>query len=110
MFPVLRLVARQPAPRAARFAPHAVRAFCAAEDASTVMGSTLRAALEASHVEVKDISGGCGSMYEVLVVSGKFEGVGMVNQHRMVHDTLKEEIGEMHGLRVTTKTPAQWGK
>ena len=62
------------------------------------------------HVEVEDISGGCGSMYQVLVVSAKFEGVGMVSCHRMVHDTLAAEIGEMHGLRVVTKTPAQWGK
>ena len=88
------------------------RALCAGAgaDPAQLMSDSLRAALEASHVEVEDISGGCGSMYQVLVVSPKFEGVGMVNCHRMVHDTLATEIGEMHGLRVVTKTPAQYGK
>lgn len=47
--------------------------------------------------------GGCGSMYQVEVVSSSFKDLSMVKQHRMVNDALKEEIKGMHGIRLTTK-------
>ncbi|KAF9434572.1 hypothetical protein BGZ76_007780 [Entomortierella beljakovae] len=52
---------------------------------------------------VEDISGGCGSMYQVEVVSSAFKDLNMVKQHRLVNETLKEEIKGMHGIRLTTK-------
>ncbi|KAG0206826.1 hypothetical protein BGX28_001811 [Mortierella sp. GBA30] len=52
---------------------------------------------------VEDISGGCGSMYQVEVVSSSFKDLSMVKQHRLVNETLKEEIKGMHGIRLTTK-------
>ncbi|KAF9390324.1 hypothetical protein CPB97_009542 [Podila verticillata] len=56
-----------------------------------------------SKLVVEDISGGCGSMYQVEVVSSSFKDLSMVKQHRMVNDALKEEIKGMHGIRLTTK-------
>lgn len=47
-------------------------------------------------------------MYQVLVVSNKFEGVSLVKQHRMVKDALKAEIADMHGLTVRTMTPEKF--
>ncbi|KAF9910789.1 hypothetical protein EC991_005506 [Linnemannia zychae] len=55
---------------------------------------------------VEDISGGCGSMYQVEVVSSAFKDLNMVKQHRLVNETLKEEIKGMHGIRLTTKASA----
>ncbi|KAG0266581.1 hypothetical protein BG011_001770 [Mortierella polycephala] len=52
---------------------------------------------------VEDISGGCGSMYQVEVVSPSFKDLSMVKQHRLVNEALKEEIKGMHGIRLTTK-------
>ncbi|KAK3085788.1 hypothetical protein FSP39_008698 [Pinctada imbricata] len=60
---------------------------------------------EAVDVRVQDISGGCGSMYEVYVESEEFKGKRTVLQHRMVNEALKEEIKDMHGLRISTKVP-----
>ncbi|ORZ28675.1 bola protein [Lobosporangium transversale] len=56
-----------------------------------------------SKLVVEDISGGCGSMYQVEVVSPEFKGLTMVKQHRLVNEALKEEIKGMHGIRLTTK-------
>ncbi|KAF8923728.1 bola protein [Dissophora ornata] len=56
-----------------------------------------------SKLVVEDISGGCGSMYQVEVVSPAFKDLTMVKQHRLVNETLKEEIKGMHGIRLTTK-------
>ena len=53
---------------------------------------------EDTFVEVKDISGGCGSMYAIEVESLDFKGVSKVKQSRMVNDLIKKEIGEVSGL------------
>ena len=57
---------------------------------------------EATDLAVVDISGGCGSMYEVFVEAPDFAGQRMVKCHKMVTDALKAEIKEMHGLRIST--------
>merc|ERR550534_3182499 len=54
----------------------------------------------ATNIAVVDISGGCGSMYEVFVEAPDFKGVRVVKQHQLVTKALKAEIGEMHGIRI----------
>lgn len=56
-------------------------------------------------MSVVDISGGCGAMYEIVVESNEFKGLSIVKQHRMITDTLKTEIKDMHGLRIHTSIP-----
>ena len=41
-------------------------------------------------------------MYEVYVEAPDFKGVRAVRQHQMITDTLKAEIKDMHGLRIST--------
>mmetsp|Transcript_2862 Transcript_2862/g.3267 ORF Transcript_2862/g.3267 Transcript_2862/m.3267 type:complete len:120 (+) Transcript_2862:133-492(+) len=65
----------------------------------------LQDSLDNATVRVTDISGGCGSMYDIEVVSSSFEGKNRVQQQRMVNEILKKEISEMHGLKLTTKKP-----
>ncbi|ETV96987.1 hypothetical protein H310_09835 [Aphanomyces invadans] len=84
----------------------AVRSFATTAEES--MRASLLKALDATHVQVDDISGGCGSMYKIEVVSPAFEGKSRVAQHRLVNEVIKEEIGGMHGLTVKTWTPAQY--
>ncbi|GLH11955.1 BolA-like protein 3 [Gryllus bimaculatus] len=57
-------------------------------------------------VEVQDISGGCGAMFEIMVESNEFKGLSIVKQHRLINEALKEEIKEMHGLRIHTSVPS----
>lgn len=54
-------------------------------------------------LEVRDVSGGCGSMYAINIISDKFNGISMVKQHRLVNTILKEEISSWHGLQLRTK-------
>lgn len=60
---------------------------------------------QAKNIQVSDVSGGCGAMYEILVESSEFQGISRVKQHQMITDTLKEEIKDMHGLRIHTAVP-----
>ena len=58
---------------------------------------------KAKSIVVNDISGGCGSMYEVYVESSEFNKMRTVKQHQMVNKALHTEITQnMHGLRIFT--------
>ncbi|CAK1542851.1 unnamed protein product [Leptosia nina] len=58
-----------------------------------------------TYVSIEDISGGCGAMYEISIEAKEFVGLSRVKQHRLVTDTLKTEIAEMHGIRIHTALP-----
>ncbi|XP_027229673.2 bolA-like protein 3 [Penaeus vannamei] len=62
---------------------------------------------QATGVEVRDISGGCGAMYEVWVEAPDFKGLSRVKQHKLITQTLKSEIQDMHGLRISTTVPEE---
>lgn len=68
----------------------------------------LRDIVAATHVEVEDISGGCGSMYKIFVVSPEFEGLALVKQHRLVQKAIAGEIADMHGLTLKTQTAKKY--
>ncbi|KAF7187127.1 BolA-like protein 3 [Pseudocercospora fuligena] len=65
----------------------------------------VKAGLEPSKLEVQDISGGCGSMYALDIVSEKFKGLPVIKQHRLVNQILGEEIKKWHGVQLKTKAP-----
>ncbi|KAK6519656.1 hypothetical protein TWF281_003478 [Arthrobotrys megalospora] len=63
----------------------------------------LRGELSPSRLDVKDISGGCGSMYAVEIESPKFRGLSTLKMHREVQGILAEEIKGWHGIQLKTK-------
>jgi stress-induced morphogen len=73
--------------------------------------TTLEKALPGSTVETRDLTGG-GDHWQVIIVSPAFEGKGLLEQHRVVNEVLKAEIGDqrIHALALKTYTPAQWEK
>lgn len=69
---------------ATRALGRALSTAAAAPRPEAAMAALLRERLAATHVDVKDVSGGCGSFYNVTVVSPRFEGMPMIRQHRRV--------------------------
>lgn len=63
--------------------------------------------LNASKLTVRDVSGGCGSMYAIEIESEEFRGKGMVKQHRLVNEILKDDISQWHGLQLRTSAPKE---
>eukprot|EP00057_Strongylocentrotus_purpuratus_P004755 XP_003729372.1 PREDICTED: bolA-like protein 3 [Strongylocentrotus purpuratus] len=61
----------------------------------------------ATDIQVEDISGGCGAMYQIHVESDVFKGKRTVQQHMLVNKALAEEVKEMHGLRISTTVPEE---
>ena len=71
-----------------------------------------------SQLEVQDVSGtrwpffvsfiahtgkgGCGTFYAISISSTAFQGLSTLKQHKLVTETLKLEIADIHGLQVTS--------
>ncbi len=72
---------------------------------------SLAKALPISLIETQDLTGG-GDHWQVIIVSSAFEGKGLLEQHRLVNEALKAEIGDqrIHALALKTFSPAQWEK
>ena len=74
-------------------------------DAERAIFQKLNTSLEPIALEVQDISGGCGSMYGLDIVSEKFRGLSVVKQHKLVNEVLKEEVSGWHGVTLKTRVP-----
>lgn len=61
--------------------------------------------LKPTKLAVTDSSGGCGSMYVVEVEAESFRGLTRVKQTQLVNGLLKDEIKDMHGMRVLCSVP-----
>jgi len=78
----------------------------------------LRQRLDPLHVGIRDDSArhaghpgasSGGGHYVVTVVSAAFEGLTLLEQHRLVNEALVDLIGdEIHALGLRTMTPASW--
>ena len=62
---------------------------------------------DASELAVEDRTGG-GDHFQVTVESGSFDGLSLVEQHRLVNRALAAPLadGTIHELRITTKGTA----
>jgi stress-induced morphogen len=73
-------------------------------DAATHLRALLSEAFPDDEVSVEDRTGG-GDHFQVAVVSPRFEGLSLVEQHRLVYDALAAPLadGTIHELRISTK-------
>jgi stress-induced morphogen len=64
----------------------------------------LEQAFPGSEVEVHDRTGG-GDHFQVTVASARFDGLTLLDQHRLVNDALAGPLGDgtIHELRIRTK-------
>ncbi|KAJ1325953.1 BolA-like protein 3 [Microdochium nivale] len=85
-----------------------------AADSSTITETSLSAALTsrlaATHVQVTDMSGGCGQSFTSLIVSPQFAGMNSLKRHRAVNAALKAEIAAIHAWSAKCLTPEEWEK
>ncbi|KAL4646783.1 bolA-like protein 1-like [Arapaima gigas] len=75
----------------------------------------LSQALSPEHLEVLNeshqhaVPPGSESHFRVLVVSQHFEGLSLLQRHRLVNEVLQEELSTcVHALAIQAKTPQQW--
>ncbi len=62
---------------------------------------------DAAELSVEDRTGG-GDHFQVTVASPRFEGLSLLDQHKLVNEALAEPLrdGTIHELRIKTKGTA----
>ncbi|GAM22237.1 hypothetical protein SAMD00019534_054120 [Acytostelium subglobosum LB1] len=60
------------------------------------------------HINVEDVSGGCGAKFTVTVGSDKFVGMPLLQRHRMVNDIIGDLMNEIHAVNLNTWTMKQY--
>ena len=69
--------------------------------------SMIKAAIPDAEVTIRDLAGD-GDHYSAIVVSEAFRGKSRVQQHKLVYDALKAEMGgKLHALALQTGLPAR---
>jgi len=67
--------------------------------------------LQATHVEIEDMSGGCGQMFSATIVSPQFATKKTtLARHRLVNSVLKQEIAAIHAWTPRCFTVEEWEK
>jgi len=52
---------------------------------------------------------GDGTHFEAIVISGAFQGKGLLEKHRLVYSTLGGQMGgAIHALSIRAYTPEEW--
>lgn len=75
------------------------------------------AVCDPSHLEVVNESGnhnvpqGSETHFKVVMISDKFEGLQLIQRHRMINEILQEELaGPIHALSMHLYTSDDWKK
>jgi stress-induced morphogen len=73
-------------------------------DAGAIRTILEQAFPDAAELDVEDRTG-TGDHFQVTVVSGDFDGLSLLDQHRRVNDALAAPLGDgsIHELRIKTK-------
>jgi len=76
----------------------------AAMEAGAIRTLLEQAFPDAAQLDVEDRTG-TGDHFQVTVVSGDFDGLSLIDQHRRVNDALATPLGDgsIHELRIKTK-------
>jgi len=73
--------------------------------------SLVKQTLPDAHVEVEDMTGG-SDHFQIFVVSSRFQGMSLIDQHRLVQKSIQAMLhdGRIHAVRIKTETPERWSK
>ena len=68
----------------------------------------LNSNFENDKVEVFD-SRGTGDHFSIIIISNRFDGVSLVDRHRMIYSIFEDKIvNEIHALQIQTYTLDEW--
>ena len=65
------------------------------------------------YLSVEDLSDGCGDKFKIIIVTDTFEGIKLVDRHRMINGSngaLQNIMDTVHAMELKTWTKAQYAK
>lgn len=75
---------------------------------SASLEEIIKERLQAPIVQVQDMSGGCGQLFAVIIVSDIFKNKNKLMRHRLVNNSLKDEISSIHAFTQKGYTLDEW--
>jgi len=57
---------------------------------------------------VVDVSDGCGTKFEIVVVSDHFIGMKILDRQRAVHDSIREYMPKIHAVTIRALTKEKY--
>ena len=70
----------------------------------------IKKGIQNSEVSVVDLKG-TGDHFSALIISDLFEGVGLVDRHKMVYNTISDVItNQIHAMQIKTLTRKEWNE
>ena len=85
--------------------PNAIEKPDFLDDAESKIWDILVAEFDPKELIVRDVSGGCGSMYRIEISSDRFRRLKTLQQHRLVYGVLADLIESWHGAQLKTCVP-----
>ena len=76
-----------------------------ATETESAIQEKLQSALTVRDVDVRDTSGGCGTMFQIKITAEEFNNKSIVQQHKVVTKVLQEDISQWHGFTLVTLAP-----
>ena len=72
--------------------------------------SMIKQAIPNSEVNVVDLKG-TGDHFSALIISDVFEGVGLVDRHKMIYNAISDVMTtKIHAMQIKTLTKNEWAK
>jgi len=72
--------------------------------------SMIKQAIPNSEVNVVDLKG-TGDHFSALIISNAFEGVGLVDRHKMIYNAISDVMTtKIHAMQIKTLTKNEWAK
>ena len=63
-----------------------------------------------SEISVVDLKG-TGDHFSTLIISDLFKGVGLVDRHKMVYNTISDVMtNQIHAMQIKTLTRKEWNE
>ena len=69
----------------------------------SIIEGKITSELNPSRIEVVDMSGNCGTAFQVYVKSEKFNGLTLIAQHKLLNKILEQELKEIHSIQYKTE-------
>ena len=77
-------------------------------DMATALDTKIRANFDVAELVIKDVSGGCGQSFQVILICESFKELKLLERQKKVNEVLSEEISKIHAMELKTWTPEQW--
>tara|TARA_B100000676_G_C17733341_1_gene657558 strand:- start:111 stop:359 length:249 start_codon:yes stop_codon:yes gene_type:complete len=72
--------------------------------------SMIKQAIPNSEVNVVDLKG-TGDHFSALIISDAFEGVSLVDRHKMIYNSISDVMTtKIHAMQIKTLTKNEWAK